>query len=150
MDIKKPPDGAARGSRYCWISELQSSSLGRRWVAVHTVCAVFSGDVAEAALVFAGHSGCWLVRGDPADQRSDIRFELRVQTAHWYSSCPRRIDDFSCQLGVLVLRQCSGQGVHVDHDLYDVRGLFPSSFDVDDQGVVAPHDDQIGPAGQGG
>ena len=138
------------GCASCWISEFQSSSLVRRWVDVYPFRAVLGGDVAEAALVFAGHSGGWLVRGNPSDQGSEVRFELRVETSHGYSSCPRRIDYFSGQLGVLELRQRSGQGVHVDHDLYEVRGLFPSSFDVDDQGVVAPHDDQIGPAGQGG
>ena len=115
-------------------------------VAVHTGCAVFCGDVAEAAFVFAGHPGGWLVGGEPADQSSEVLDELRVQTAHRYSCCPRRIDHFSGQLGVLVLRESSGQGVHVDHDLYEVRRLFPSSFDVDDQGVVAPHYDQVGPA----
>ena len=150
VDRKKPPDGAARGSRYRWISEFQSSSLVRRWVAVNTGCAVFCGDVAEAAFVFARHPCGWLVGGEPADQSSEVLDELRVQTAHRYSCCPRRIDDFSCQLGVLVLRQCSGQGVYVDHDLYEVRRLFPSSFDVDDEGVIAPHYDQVGPASQRG
>ena len=72
------------------------------------------------------------------------------RTAHGYSYRPRRIDHFSRQLGVLVLQQCSGQGVHVDHDLHVVRPLLLASFDVDDQGVVVPDDYQVGSAGQRG
>ena len=131
-------------------SEFQRSFFGRRCVAINSGGAVLGGDFAEAAFVFARHPCGWLVRGDPADQGSEVLFELVVQTAHWYSCCPRRIDHFSGQLGVLVLGQRSGQGVHVDHDLYDVGWLFPSSFDVDDQGIVAPYYDHVGPAGQGG
>ena len=58
-------------------SEFPSCSIVRGRVAVHTGRAVLGGDVAEAAFVFARHPCGWLVRGDPADQGSEVLFELR-------------------------------------------------------------------------
>ena len=67
------------GERYCWISEFQSGSLVRRWVAVHKVCAVVGGDVAEAAFLSVGHTCGGFVGRGPADQGSEVLYELGVQ-----------------------------------------------------------------------
>ena len=117
-------------------SEVGGSSAFGLGAFVHTLRAVQGADVAEAAFVFARYTGSWLVRGNPADQGAEVLFELGVQAAPGNSYRLRRIDHFSGQLGVLVLRQCSGQGVYVDHDQHVVGGLLLASFDVDDQGVV--------------
>ena len=41
--------------------------------------AVVGGDVAEAALVLARYPGGWLVCGEPADQGSEVLYELSVE-----------------------------------------------------------------------
>ena len=122
--------------RYCWLSELQSGSLVRRWVGVYPFRAVFGGDVAESAFVFAGHSGGWLVSREPADQGSEVHFELRVQTAQWYVLPPPltsgRIATIRLALaysstayGALCPKQVSREGVAWDVSSYG-RGALPT------------------------
>ena len=78
---------------FCWAGPLEPVAplevFGRHlfWLSllVHALRAVLGADVAEAALVFAGHSGGWLVGRQSADQCSQALYELVVHSLRRYA-----------------------------------------------------------------
>ena len=109
--------------------------------------AIGGRDVAEAAFVEAGR---WLGRvrcGESADGRAELVDELTGQGAPGHAGNARWIDDLAGQPGVAeALWKRFGQGVLVDLELNGVPGLLLAGLDVDDEGVFAAVDDQVGSA----
>ena len=58
------------------------------------------------------------------------------------------VGDLSPGLQVPVLFECLGNSVQVDHHLNDVAGVLLAGLRVDDDGLVVPSGDKVGPAGQ--
>ena len=60
------------------------------------------------------------------------------------------VDDLAGELGIPILGHGLGQGVHIDHDLIMVPGLFLAAPDVDDEDAVVVENQQVRLAGEGG
>ena len=66
-------------------SEVVGCSLSGLRIAIHAVRAVYGTDVPEAAFLSARHAGGRLVGRDPADQRSQVLYELVVHSLRRYA-----------------------------------------------------------------
>ena len=132
-------------------SEIAGPFLGDLVGFVDVFGAICGRDVAEATFLEAGCRFGRIMGGEPADGRAELVDELTGQGTLGHASDAGGIDDLAGQPGVAeALWKRFGEGVLVDLELNGVPGLFLAGFDVDDEGVVAAVDDQVGSAGEGG
>ena len=131
-------------------SEVGCRPLCELRVNVHAFGAVLGRDVAEAALLGAGNADRRLWRCDATDEAAEVADEALVDAALGNAVGVVVVNDLAGELGILVLWNGLGQGVHVDHDLVTVPGLFLAALDVDDEDAVVVENEQVGLAGEDG
>ena len=117
---------------------------------VYPLRAVLSGDVAEAAFLGAGDAYRGLWSGDAADEAAEVSDEALVDAALGNAVGVVVVYDLAGELGIPVLWHGLGQGIHVDHNLIMVPGLFLAALDVDDEDAVFVEDEQVRLAGEVG
>ena len=131
-------------------SEVGGVSTFSRGGVVHSLWAVSGRDVAEAALLGAGNADRRLWRCDATDEAAEVLDEALVDAALGNAVGVVVVNDLAGELGIPVLGHGLGQGVHVDHDLVMVPGLYLAALDVDDEDAVVVENEQVGLAGEGG
>ena len=85
--------------------------------------------------------GSWST--DAADEAAEVSDEALVDAALGNAVGVVVVNDLAGELGIPVLGHGLGQGVHVDHDLVTVPGLFLAALDVDDEDAVVVEDEQV-------
>ena len=131
-------------------SEVVGGTVFGLGTCVHTLWAIGGRDVAEPALLGAGNADRRLWRRDAADEAAEVLDEALVDAALGNAVGVVVVNDLAGELGIPVLLHGLGQGVHVDHDLVMVPGLFLAALDVNDEDAVVVEHQQVGLAGEGG
>ena len=84
------------------------------------------------------------------DEAAEVSDEALVGAALGNAVGVVVVNDLAGDLCIPVLGHGLGQGIHVDHDLVMVPGLFLAALDVDDEDAVVVENQQVRLAGEGG